>query len=620
MKKFLVSFLLLFVLVIPVSAQFDDIQEDQVRINEITTSFPPAGGSAPPRDFSNTEHIQSFQSEVNINKDGTIDVKETIVYDFGNLSRHGIYRDINYITTNEDGKKYELKFDNFSVTDNFGDPYKFVESWRDGQYVRLKIGDANRTVTGIHKYVISYRVSGALTYFSDHDELYWNVTGNGWDVPIAFARAVITLPEKLTEGVNLKCFTGGYGSTQSDCQFNKVQGVLVFDTKNYLMANSGISVVVGFPKNIVAVLEAKEFVAFFDTLLGRLVAWLLGLLALTWYVGLPGYIIFKWFRQGRDPSAGSGQVPGQGPGVVTAWYDPPKTPDGSRFLTPGEVGTLGDETVDMKDISSTIIDLARRGYLKIEERNKGDFYLIKSHLERSERSSPDDKSGRNASLDFSPSARNDNKLLSFEKTLLDKFFKSKKEIRLKGENLASEVQEVTNAIYENIVNIKLFPKNPQSIRIGYYVLAGIALFTGNFFLAIVAFVFGRVMPRKTIEGVNAYNVAKSLKNFLTTQQRQLEFQADKQMMFEKLLPFAIAFGVERIWAKRFESMNITTPLWYQSYDRGRFNSVIFVNHMNSSMKSFATAATPVRSSTGHSSGFSGGFSGGGGGGGGGGSW
>ncbi|KKP66146.1 MAG: hypothetical protein UR63_C0037G0005 [Candidatus Roizmanbacteria bacterium GW2011_GWC2_35_12] len=134
MKKILVVFLLFFILVIPVSAQFDDIQEDQVRINEITSSSPPAGGSAPPRDFSNTEHIQSFQSEVNINKDGTIDVKETIVYDFGNLSRHGIYRDINYITANEDGKKYELKFDNFSVADNFGAPYKFVESCKSDSY------------------------------------------------------------------------------------------------------------------------------------------------------------------------------------------------------------------------------------------------------------------------------------------------------------------------------------------------------------------------------------------------------------------------------------------------------------------------------------------------------
>jgi uncharacterized membrane protein len=100
----------------------------------------------------------------------------------------------------------------------------------------------------------------------------------------------------------------------------------------------------------------------------------------------------------------------------------------------------------------------------------------------------------------------------------------------------------------------------------------------------------------------------------------LEFQADKQLMFERLLPFAIVFGVEKIWAKRFESLNITQPTWYRSYSLTNFNSYLLVNSLNSSMRSLATAATPTRSSTGYSSGFSGGFSGGGGGGGGGGSW
>jgi len=137
----------------------------------------------------------------------------------------------------------------------------------------------------------------------------------------------------------------------------------------------------------------------------------------------------------------------------------------------------------------------------------------------------------------------------------------------------------------------------------------------------VAFLFGRVMPRKTVFGAEAKNVAFSLKNFLTSQKRQLEFQADKQMMFERLLPFAVAFGVEKIWAKRFETLNITQPSWYHSYSSNNFNSYLLVNSLNSSFRSINTAATPTRSSSGFSSGFSGGgFSGGGGGGGGGGSW
>jgi len=144
----------------------------------------------------------------------------------------------------------------------------------------------------------------------------------------------------------------------------------------------------------------------------------------------------------------------------------------------------------------------------------------------------------------------------------------------------------------------------------------------NFPLALIAFTFGRAMPRKTIFGVESANISKSLKNFLTSQERQLEFQAKNQTMFEKLLPYAVAFGVERIWAQRFKDFQLKQPDWYSSYDSTRgFNSIIFASSLSSSMSSFRSAATPVSSTTGHSSGFGGGgFSGGGGGGGGGGSW
>ena len=131
-----------------------------------------------------SEHIQNFATSIKINKDGTIDVKETIVYDFDGLSRHGIYRDIPYVKTNKEGKKLMMDFSDISVTDETGDSYQFSRIWED-QTLRLKIGDPDRTITGIHTYVISYRVAGALTYFSDHDELYWNVTGDDWPVPIS---------------------------------------------------------------------------------------------------------------------------------------------------------------------------------------------------------------------------------------------------------------------------------------------------------------------------------------------------------------------------------------------------------------------------------------------------
>ncbi len=582
MKKILIGLLLFVAFVFPVSAQFDDIQKDEVRVDQFveneTSNFQEVVG----------EHIKSFKSDILINKDGRINVKETIVYDFGQLQKHGIYRDVPFIRTNQDGKKYKLEFNNFSVQDENGKGYRFTTSSIDEKIIRLKIGDPDRLISGIYNYIITYTVEGALTYFSDHDELYWNITGNEWTVPIVQASALIRLPEVLeSSNVKLACYTGYVGDNLTLCNKDYELGQIKISNQENLSSSQGLTIVVGFPKNIVAVLEAKEFVSFWDTWMGTVVVLLLALLGLFWYVGLPFYIIYKWFKYGRDPKSTIG--------VTTAWFDPPKTHDGKRFLTPGEVGTLGDETVDMKDISATIVDLARRGYLMIDERKKGDYYLVKK---------------KNI----------DNSLLKYEKSIITEFFRSKKEIRIKDQELSAEVAQIKNEMYEQVVEDKLFDKNPQTTRTKYYVLAGIALFTSNFFLAIVAFLFGRAMPRKTVFGTGAKNISSSLKNFLSSQKRQLEFQADKQMMFERLLPFAVAFGVEKIWAKRFEDLNIVRPNWYHSYSSTNFNSYLLVNSLNSSFRSINTAATPTSSSTGHSSGFSGGFSGGGGGGGGGGSW
>lgn len=589
MKKIIIGLFLFIALTFPISAQIDDIQKDEVRVDQFVNNETPS--------FSEItgEHIKSFDSNITINKDGTIDVKETIVYNFDTLQKHGIYREIPFIKTNQDGKKFKLEFDNFSVVDEKGNGYQFSTSHINEKNIRLKIGDADKLITGIHTYIISYKVSGTLTYYSDHDELYWNVTGNEWNVPIANTTSQVVWPQKLQNNeLKVQCFTGNLGSSESNCVPTVNADSSVFETNNKLEAGQGFTIVVSFPKNIVAVLEPKEFVSFWNTFVGKLISWLLGLLVLIWYVGLPFFIIFKWFKTGRDPK---GTV-----GTTTAWFDPPKTQDGKRFLTPGEVGTLGDETVDMKDVSATIVDLARRGYLVIDERKKRDFYLIKS---------------KNI----------DSGLLTYERTILTKFFNDDDEIRIKDEELSTEVAQIKNEMYEQVVEDKLFDKNPQTTRTGYYVIAGIALFTGNFFLAIVAFLFGRVMPKKTVFGVEAKNVAFSLKNFLASQKRQLEFQAEtdlpagRQVMFERLLPFAVAFGVERIWAKRFESINLKPPSWYRGYSSANFNSYLLVSSLSSSFRSINAAATPTRSSSGFSSGFGGGgFSGGGGGGGGGGSW
>ncbi len=530
------------------------------------------------------EHIQSFDSKININKDGSIDVGETIIYDFSNLTRHGIFRTIPYTKISPNGKTLEISFSDFSVKDEFGNDYKFTKTTiRDN--IQLKIGDPNKVITGLHTYVISYKAKGEIGYFDNHDELYWNVTGNEWKIPIAKATSTIYLPENIKkESLKTKCFTGIYGSKDENCSISVDENSISFAANDFLPEQNGLTALVGFPKGTIATLLPTERILFFDTILGKIVLILIFLGVFLWYVLLPVLLGVIWFYKGRDPDVGK---------PARAWFDPPKTKNG-RELTPAETGGLVDENVDNRDVFSTIVNLAQRGYLVIEEKTKQDFTLVKKK-------------------EF----KDDPKLLDFEKKLLEGIFGDDKTCRLKDKELYKEVFDVKNTIYKNLVTDGFFSSNPQTIRAFYYVLAILGLSTANVSLGITAFIFGRVMPRKTLFGAQQANIGKSLKNFLSSQERQLKFQADKQMMFEKLLPYAVAFGVEKIWAERFSKFKLQPPEWYHGYSGSTFNAVIFTNTLASSYSSFASASHPPTSGSGFGGG---GFSGGGGGGGGGGSW
>ncbi len=546
------------------------------------------------------EHIKNFESTISVQKDGSIEVQEQILYDFDSLQRHGIYRDIPYIIPKDNGKKYKYDLTVEKVVDEKGENYQKSILYENGN-VRIKIGDPNHTITGVHAYKISYAVRGAIGYFDKHDELYWNATGLGWTVPIATASAHIRLPDGVkVSDIKVACYTGAYKSTTQDCTSDISSADVSFSTTRdpstgsgqVLGANEGLTTIVGFPKNIVAYLPALEVISFWDTALGKLTAVLIGLAiflsVVAWYIVYPLWIALKWYRYGRDP-----KVPA---GPTRAWYDPPVAGHGRR-LTPGETGALIDESVSMADISATIVDLARRGYLKIDERKKKDFYFIRKK-----------------------EYKDDVELLDFERKLLDGIFSTGDDVRIKDKKLYETIVDVKKALYAQIVADGFFLESPEKVRTYYTVICIVGLCTWNIPLFLSALIFGRAMPRKTEAGAIAANIARSLKNFLVTQERQLEFQAKYQYWFEKLLPFAVAYGVEKIWADRFKNFDLKNPDWYSSYSGSTFRSSMFVGSLNSSFSSIASAATPPTSSS--SSGFSsgGGFSGGGGGGGGGGSW
>lgn len=527
------------------------------------------------------EHIENFDTQITVNKDGTMEIKETILYDFGQLERHGIFRNIPYTKRNENNKRVDLSFNNFKVTDENGKKYKFEKS-TEGEQIILKIGDANKTITGRHTYIISYTVRGGIGYFERQDEAYWNATGTQWDVPMATASASIILPADV-KNAPTECFTGAYGATEINCTSYQTGNTIHFYSLDYVPDYQGLTVLVGFPKGTVAFLPPTEYVPFFERWYGKITLVLMGFTAVLWYVILPIYLVINYFFKGRDPEVGS---------ALRAWYDPPKT-SSKRSLTPAESGALIDEKVDRRDIFAIIVDLARRGHIKIEERAKKDFYLHKTN------------------------SKDKVKLAPFELELLDGLFPIGNETRLKDTKLYLVIGKVETMLYKGMVTDGFFPRNPKTIRTLYAVLGVFGLVTLNFVLAFVAFFFGRIMPRKTLLGARQAQVARGMKNFLSSQERQLEFQADKQMFFEKLLPFAVAFGVEKIWAKRFEEFNLKEPSWYKGYPGSHFNSVFLASSLSDSYRSFSSSSTPPSSS---SSGFSGGSSGGGGGGGGGGSW
>lgn len=535
--------------------------------------------------------IQDFSAKITVNQDGTIKVAEKLSYDFGSSAKHGIFRQIPVIKKNDAGKKFRLDLYVLSVTDAAGNRYPYTKSQVDSD-LKLKIGDPDRTITGKHTYLINYQVGGALTYLADHDELYWNVTGNESEVPIRTVSTEVQLPARINPAeIKTVCYTGYLGSQEQLCSAAVTGNQVEFKSQTGLLPAQGLTIGVGFPKNIVAVLEPKPVVDFWKTWVGGLIQLLLILAAVFWYVGYPFWISLKWFRFGRDPKGTLGDV--------RVWFDPPQIPSG-RFLTPAETGALVDETVDLRDFSALIVHLAQRGYLKIAEKKKNDFYLMK-----------------NKEFD------RDESLLPFEKEFLKGIFADKEELRLKKAKINPTLKATADLLYTGLVKEKLFPESPDSIRKFYGIIAGVALVTLNLPLFFAAALFGRQLPRKTSSGANAAKVAKSLKNFLASQERQLEYQAKNQMFFERFLPYAVAFGVEKIWAKRFADITVKPPEWYQGYQLNGFNTTLLINSLDLSLATLASSVGPVsvaRSTSGFSSGFSGGSSGGGGGGGGAGSW
>jgi uncharacterized membrane protein len=548
------------------------------------------------------ESIDDFSAVIKINQDASLNVTETITYDFGEVMKHGIYRDITY-KYQARGGNYNLRLSILSVKDADGNNYAYRVSNR-GADKRIEIGDADIAVTGKKVYVINYLVKRAINFFSDHDELYWNVTGNNWEVLIKQSKAEIIFPKNVgLRELKSNCYVGAVGSTNNCISDRFVSAGLdlassVVFAHDGLAPKEGLTTVVSLPKGIInkPTWLAQAWDAFLDN--GILFLPLLAFAIMFWL----------WENYGRDP---------RGQGTIIAEFDAPDN------LTPAEVGTIIDERANTKDISAEIIYLAIRGYLKITRLTEGkiiktaDYELKKL------------KAGNDLTNDF------DSRLM---KALFSDNKTSVKLSDLKNEFYKS-LKDVQKSVYQSVTDKHYFSQNPSKVRawymIGGGVLLALGIFAGSIFglfgffalvlSGIIVMIFGYFMPVKTRAGVLARENILGLKTYLSVAEKdRLKFHnapAKNPDHFEKLLPYAMVLGVEKEWAKQFEGIYNQQPSWYSDPSGGYFTALALTNGLgNFQSRANSALATPPSSAASGGSGFSGGFSGGGFGGGGGGSW
>lgn len=556
------------------------------------------------------ESIKEFNVEVRVNKDSSINVTEKINYDFDNLKSgkelHGLYRDIPYKYRSEWGG-YNFEFSDVLVnTENF-EFYKYSD-----KYLRIDTNpDPDIHVKGVVPYVFNYKVIGAIGYFEDFDEIYWNTTGDEWGVPIGRPNASVFLPEPISKNsLKVSCYEGRRGSTEK-CEYimvvkNGLVEEIRFMASRDLVAGEGMTVAIGFPKGLVYEPTRIEKVKkiFWDNKIYLLPVF-------TFFM-----MLYLWHIRGRDPN---------GTGIIIPQYDVP------HRLTPMELALIYRNKVKVKLVSSEIINLAIKGYIKIEKIDKKWFLGSEDYLfKRTEKTEKSIKDHEIAILDsiFGSGLGKE----GYKEGLV---IQNKSEVKLSSlkDNFLSHLIKVMKILSKSVVDGGFYDKDPERVRNNYIFISILMFFASimlsefmgvNFSLslitsALIVFVFSFFMSKRTQKGVEAYEYILGLKEYLQIAERdRINFHnapEKKPEIFEKFLPYAMVLGVEKAWAKEFEGVYTNPPSWYNDGQFGTFNAIAFTNSLNS----FGSmAGSSLTSAPGGSSGSGGGGSSGGGGGGGGG--
>ena len=538
--------------------------------------------------------FERFDTDIKVNSDGSLSVRETQVVNFtGSFSF--LNRDLTSGKANFTvGRSYgAVRFKDIQVTDLNGQPYKQVsfQKLKGGKRVHLSFSALNEQ----KGWIITYTMTGAIIYAPNYDRLYFNTVTTDRDVPIKSSRTTVTLPPG-TDMSQVKTKDYVSDTNPPSSVTSSVQGnTLAWESKD-IAPFTTVTIDVSFPKGLVAI--PLTFRAWFG---GVVIG-----LAVVGTIVIVLVMILLWWRKGRDVAA---------PSLDVVRYEPP--PD----LRPMEIGFLKNEMSLTSDITATIVDLAVRHKLVInEQEGSGMLKHTEFTFQRWEKDTDD--------------------LAPFEQELLSGLFESgdlATEDGLKNK-FYTRIPEIDSKLKEQVLSKGFFDGDPGKVK-GHYYWIGIvvllliipvyfsrAWFDPGYLLVLIPalavsglaiMIVGHFMSRRTAKGSEALSYVKGFQEYMSTAEREeMKFMTPEN--FQTNLPYAMVLGVADKWAGKFKDIYTSPPDWYRSYAPGMVFSTVYLNDSLSRMQTSvgSTLTSSPQSSSGGGGGFGGGSSGGGFGGGG----
>ena len=611
------------------------------------------------------ERILSFHSDIIIHQDATMTVMETIrVRSEGIDIKRGIYRDFPTRYRDHSGNRIVVDFELLEAKrDDKPETYR-LENNSNG--VRIYLGNSDVYLSpGDYTYTLRYKTNRQLGFFDDHDELYWNVTGNGWKFKIDNASAIVTLPPGVdSHEVGVYGYTGPKGSTETNYSSNYFSpDILYYQTTQPLGLNEGFTLVATWPKGFVQEPTQQEKLAY---LFQDNKSLLLGIAAL---LILFAFYFVVWSLVGKDPPAGT----------IIPLYEPP---DG---FSPAAIRFISRMRFDHKTFAAALISMAVKGYLIIEQTEhkfalkKGsadkevlspDEYAIALQLKLWTRKKLDLKNTNHLVIGNAIKALRKKLQANYEKeyffTNLGYFITglslSLAAVLIIGivEAMAGNPVMIFMMIWLSIWSIGVAFLTKSAIQAWREAKTGADVFSALFLtlfampfwlgeivaiivlmtqtsfllvltliaIGVMNFVFYQLLKAPTLKGRRVLDRVEGFRLYLSVAEKDrlnmLNPPEKTPELFEAFLPYALALDVEQEWAEQFSSILSQiqsgemgySPRWYSGSSWNRLATGGFVTGLSSLTGAISSSST----APGSSSGSSGGSSGGGGGGGGGGGW